>query len=57
MVVQKSDAMLQYEKGIGELLKTRPKRSKEIMILPEAKELIIAAAVIVVVVAAALAII
>jgi hypothetical protein len=28
-MVQKSDAMLQYEKSAGELIKNRPKNSKE----------------------------
>ncbi len=56
MAVVKSDAMLQHEKWIAWVLEHNPKRGKSVMMLPEAKEMIIAVAVIVVIVAAALSI-
>lgn len=54
MAVVKSDAMLQHEKWIAWVLEHNPKRGKTVMMLPEAKEMIIAVAVITVVIAAAL---
>ena len=53
MTVVKSDAMLQYEKGIGEIISKRPKRSHdEIMHIEWGNYLMVAAAIIVVVIAA-----
>ena len=53
MTVVKSDAMLQYEKGIGEIISKRPKRSHdEIMHIEWRNYLLVAAAVIVVIIAA-----
>jgi hypothetical protein len=57
MVVEKSDAMVQYDKGIGEILKTRPKRGREVRMRPEAGDMIMAATVVIIVVAIALSII
>jgi len=57
MVVEKSDAMVQYEKGIGDLLKLRSKRGKDVRMLPESRELIAAATIVIVVVAVVLSII
>ena len=52
MVVVKSDAMLQYEKGIGDLISKRPKvRHDEIMHVEWSKILLVAAAVFVVIIA------
>lgn len=56
MAVVKSDAMLQHEKWIAWVLEHNPKRGKNVVMLPEAKEMIIGVAVIVVIVAAALSI-
>jgi hypothetical protein len=54
MAVVKSDAMLQYEKGIGDLISKRPKvRNDEVMHVEWGKFLLIAAAVFVVIIAAA----
>jgi hypothetical protein len=53
MTVVKSDAMLQYEKGIGEIISKRPKRSHdEIMHIEWRNYLLAAAAVVVVIIAA-----
>jgi hypothetical protein len=53
MTVVKSDAMLQYEKGIGEIISKRPKRSNdEIMHIEWRNILMVAAAVMIVVIAA-----
>ena len=52
MTVVKSDAMLQYEKGIGEIISKRPKRSHdEIMHIEWRNYLLAAAAVVVVIIA------
>jgi hypothetical protein len=52
MTVVKSDAMLQYEKGIGEIISKRPKRSHdEIMHIEWRNYLLVAAALVVVVLA------
>ena len=52
MTVVKSDAMLQYEKGIGEIVSKRPKRSHdEIMHIEWRNFLLVAAAVVVVILA------
>jgi hypothetical protein len=52
MAVVKSDAMLQYEKGIGDLISKRPKvRHDEIMHVEWSKILLVAAAVFVVIIA------
>jgi hypothetical protein len=52
MTVVKSDAMLQYEKGIGEIISKRPKRSHdEIMHIEWRNYLLAATAVIVVIIA------
>jgi hypothetical protein len=54
MALVKSDAMLQYEKGIGDLISKRPKvRNDEVMHVEWGKFLLIAAAVFVVIMAAA----
>ncbi len=53
MTVVKSDAMLQHEKWIAEVVAHRPKRSNEsVMHIEWSKFLLAAAAVIVVVIAA-----
>ncbi|VVB63901.1 Uncharacterised protein [uncultured archaeon] len=53
MTVVKSDAMLQHEKWIAEVVAHRPKRSNEqVMHIEWSKYLIVAAAVVVVVIAA-----
>jgi hypothetical protein len=57
MVVEKSDAMVQYDKGIGEILKTRPKRGRDVRMRPEAGDMIMGATVVIIVVAVALSII
>lgn len=49
MVVQKSDAMLQHEKWIAEVVSKRPKRTKETHMLPEPIKLIVAGGIIVVI--------
>jgi len=51
MAVVKSDAMLQHEKWIAEVVKARPKRTKETKMLPEPIILVMAAAVILVIIA------
>jgi hypothetical protein len=52
-MVQKSDAMLQYEKSAGELMKNRPKNSNEsIMHLEVRNYVAIAAGLFVILVAA-----
>jgi hypothetical protein len=52
MTVVKSDAMLQYEKGISEIISKRPKRSHdEIMHIEWRNYLLVAAALVVVVLA------
>lgn len=53
MTVVKSDAMLQHEKWIAEVVAHRPKRSNEqVMHIEWSKYLLVAAAILVVVVAA-----
>jgi hypothetical protein len=53
MTVVKSDAMLQHEKWIAEVVAHRPKRSNEqVMHIEWSRYLIVAAAVLVVVIAA-----
>jgi len=54
MVVVKSDAMLQHEKTIAEVVAHRPKRSNdEVMHIEWSKFLLVAAAVFVVIIAVA----
>ncbi|MCX6669102.1 MAG: hypothetical protein NTV25_04750 [Methanothrix sp.] len=52
-MVQKSDAMLQYEKSAGELMKSRPKYSNERIMHLEVRNFVAAAAGIFVVLIAA----
>lgn len=52
-MVQKTDAMIQYEKSAGELIKNRPKRSKESVMHLEVRNLVVAGAALFVVVTAA----
>ena len=52
MTVVKSDAMLQYEKGIGEIISKRPKRSHDEIMHIEWRNILMAAAAVVVVVIA-----
>ena len=52
MTVVKSDAMLQYEKGIGEIISKRPKRSHDEIMHIEWRNILLAAAALVVVVIA-----
>ena len=52
MTVVKSDAMLQYEKGIGEIISKRPKRSHDEIMHIEWRNILLAAAAVVVVVIA-----
>ena len=52
MTVVKSDAMLQYEKGIGEIISKRPKRSHDEIMHIEWRNILMAAAAFVVVVIA-----
>jgi hypothetical protein len=56
-MVEKSDAMVQHEKWIAEVVKTRPKRTKEIMMLPEVKDILMVVAAILIVVIAAVSVI
>ncbi len=56
MTVVKSDAMLQHEKWIAEVVAHRPKRGNENVMHIEVRNLILAAAVIMVVVIAAISI-
>ena len=52
MAVVKSDAMLQYEKGIGDVISKRPKvRNDEVMHVEWSKILLVAAAVFAVIIA------
>jgi len=53
MGLQKSDAMLQHEKWIDEVLKTRPKRTNDDVMHIEVRNLVLAAAAILVVLFAA----
>lgn len=57
MTVVKSDAMLQHEKWIAEVVAHRPKRSNEMVMHIEWSKFLLAAAAIVVVVIAAISII
>jgi len=52
-MVQKSDAMLQYEKSAGELMKNKPKNSNERIMHLEVRNFVAAAAGIFVVLIAA----
>lgn len=53
MTVVKSDAMLQHEKAIAEVVSHRPKHMKDQVMHIEVRNLVLAAAVIMVVVIAA----
>jgi hypothetical protein len=53
MTVVKSDAMLQYEKGIGEIISKRPKRSHDEIMHIEWRNILRVATVVIVVVIAA----
>jgi hypothetical protein len=53
MTVVKSDAMLQYEKGIGEIISKRPKRSHDEIMHIEWRNILLVATVVIVVVIAA----
>ena len=55
MTVVKSDAMLQHEKWIAEVVAHRPKRSNDKVMHIEVRNYVMAAAVIVIVVLAAVA--
>jgi hypothetical protein len=44
-MVQKSDAMLQHEKWINEVLKTRPKRANDDVMHIEVRNFVVAATV------------
>lgn len=55
-MVEKSDAMLQHEKSIAELIKTRPKRTREVRMMPEAKDILMVVAAILIVVIAAVSV-
>jgi uncharacterized membrane protein SirB2 len=57
MVVQKSDAMIQHEKWIAEVVAHKHKRGKQVKMLPEAPDLIMVVAGILIIVVAALSII
>jgi hypothetical protein len=52
MTVVKSDAMLQYEKGISEIVSKRPKRSHDEIMHIEWRNFLLAAAAIIVVIVA-----
>jgi|GEM_PF-1285283 len=52
-MVQKTDAMIQYEKSAGELIKNRPKKSKDAVMHLEVRNLVVAGAALFVVVTAA----
>jgi hypothetical protein len=52
-MVQKSDAMLQYEKSAGELMKNKPKNSNDRIMHLEVRNIVAAAAVIFVILIAA----
>jgi len=52
-MVQKSDAMLQYEKSSGELMKNKPKNSNDRIMHLEVRNFVAAAAVIFVILIAA----
>ncbi len=53
-MVQKSDAMIQYEKSAGELMKYRPKYSNDTIMHLEVRNIVVAgAAVFAVLIAAA----
>jgi hypothetical protein len=43
-MVQKSDAMIQYEKSAGELMKNRPKHSNDSIMHLEVRNFVVAAA-------------
>jgi len=52
-MVQKTDAMIQYEKSAGELIKQRPKNPKDSVMHLEVRNFVAAGAVIFVVLIAA----
>ncbi|MHC1688612.1 MAG: hypothetical protein AB9879_12995 [Methanothrix sp.] len=52
-MVQKTDAMLQYEKSAGELIKNRPKRGKDAVMHLEVRNFVVAGAAIFVLITAA----
>jgi len=56
MVVQKSDAMIQHEKWIAEVVSHRPKRTQQTMMIPEAQNIIMVVAGVLIIVVAALSI-
>ncbi len=55
MAVQKSDAMVQHEKWIEEVLKTRPKKANDDVMHIEVRNYVLAAAGLLVIIFAAVA--
>jgi len=52
-MVQKSDAMIQYEKSAGELMKNRPKNSNDTIMHLEVRNFVVAGAAVFAVLVAA----